>query len=155
MSCAAIMTKAPPTIRDDASVAEAAGALVAQHQTILPVVDGEGRYAGMFGICDLLSLLVPRVALAGNLMANLRFIADDPGELRRKFQEVKNLRVADVADRNAAELHPDSPEIEAIRLFCRNQSTLPVVEKESRKVVGMISCGDAIRAITGSANGRE
>jgi len=155
MSCAAIMTKSPPTIRDDASVADAAGALVAQRQMNLPVVDGDGRYAGMFGIGDLLSLLVPRVALAGDLMANLRFIGDDPEDLRRKFQEVKNLRVADVADRNAAALHPETSEIEAIRLICRNPSALPVVERESRKVVGMISCGDAIRAIAGNASGRE
>ena len=153
MNCAGIMTNAPPTIRDDASVAEAAGALVAQREMDLPVLDGDGRYAGMFGISDLLGLLVPRVALAGDLTANLRFIGDDPDELRRKFREVKNLRVADVADRNAAALHPDTPEIEAIRLFCRNRSTLPVVERESRKVVGMISCGDVIRAIAGSANG--
>ncbi|HWE07131.1 MAG TPA: CBS domain-containing protein, partial [Rhizomicrobium sp.] len=146
------MTRSPPTIRDDASVADAAGALVAQRQMNLPVVDGEGRYAGMFGIGDLLSLLVPRVALAGNLMANLRFVGDDPDELRRKFQEVKNLRVADVADRNAAAFDPESSEIEAIRHFCRNPSALPVVEKESRKVVGMISSGDAIRAIAGSAS---
>jgi CBS-domain-containing membrane protein len=153
MSCAGIMTKAPPTIRDDASVAEAAGALIAQREMNLPVVDSDGRYAGMFGIGDLLGLLVPRVALAGDLTANLRFIGDDPEDLRRKFREVKNLRVADVADRNAAPLHPETPEIEAIRLFCRNRSTLPVVERESRKVVGMISRGDVIRAIAGSASG--
>ena len=84
MNCAGIMTNAPPTIRDDASVAEAAGALVAQREMDLPVLDGDGRYAGMFGISDLLGLLVPRVALAGDLTANLRFIGDDPEELRRR-----------------------------------------------------------------------
>ncbi|HEY2444176.1 MAG TPA: CBS domain-containing protein [Rhizomicrobium sp.] len=151
MSCAAIMTKAPPTLRDGQNVADAAAALVAQHQMNLPVVDGDGRYAGMFGVHDLLSLLAPRVALAGNLTANLRFIGDDPEELRRKFREIGNLRVADVADRDATALYPDSSEMEAIRLFCRNQASLPVIDRESRELVGMISCRDAIRAITGEA----
>ncbi|MGH6828053.1 MAG: CBS domain-containing protein [Rhizomicrobium sp.] len=149
MSCAAIMTKAPLTILEDTSVAEAAAKLIEHHYTNLPVVDAEGRYTGMFGIYDLLSLLVPRVALAGNLMSNLRFISDDPEELRRKFQELKNLRVAEVADRNGAKLDPDSPEIEAIRLFCRSHSSLPVVEKGSGKVVGIVSYWDAIGALVG------
>ncbi|HEX4078811.1 MAG TPA: CBS domain-containing protein [Rhizomicrobium sp.] len=149
MSCAAIMTKAPLTISEDASVAEAAAKLIAHHYTNLPVVDAEGCYAGMFGIYDLLGLLVPRVALAGNLMANLRFISDDPEELRRKFQDIRNRRVGDVADRNAPTLDAEAPEIEAIRLFCRSHSSLPVVAKESRKVVGIVSCWDAIRALAG------
>ncbi|HEY6579329.1 MAG TPA: CBS domain-containing protein [Rhizomicrobium sp.] len=149
MSCAAIMTKAPLTIPENESVAEATAKLIAHHYTNLPVVDGEGRYAGMFGIYDLLSLLAPRIALAGNLVSNLRFISDDPEELRRKFQELKNRRVSDVADRNGAKLDPDSPEIEAIRLFCRSHSSIPVVEKGSGKVVGIVSCWDAVRALVG------
>jgi CBS domain-containing protein len=149
MSCAAIMTKAPLTIREDQSVGEAAEKLIAHHYSNLPVVDGQGRYTGTFGIYDLLSLLVPRIALAGNLMSNLRFINDDPEELRRKFREVKTRRVGDVADRNAPTLDPDDPEVEAIRLFCRNHSSLPVVEKDFGRVVGIISYWDTIRAIAG------
>jgi CBS domain-containing protein len=144
------MTKAPLTISEDATVAEAAAKLIAHHYTNLPVVDAEGRYAGMFGICDLLGLLVPRVALAGNFMANLRFISDDPEELRRKFQDIRHRRVGEVADRNAPTLDADAPEIEAIRLFCRNHSSLPVVVTESRMVVGIVSCWDAIRALAGT-----
>jgi CBS domain-containing protein len=149
MSCAAIMTKTPLTIGADETVAAAAEKLVAHHCTNLPVVDANGRYAGMFGITDLLGLLVPRVALAGDLMANLRFIPDDPDELRRKFRDVKERRVSDVADRNGATLYPDSPEIEAIRLFCRNPASLPVVDRESGEVLGIVSCWDAIRSLAG------
>lgn len=150
MSCAAIMTKTPLTIGEHENVAEAAKKLVAHRYTNLPVVDAEGRYAGMFGIYELLGLLVPRVALAGDLMANLRFIIDDPEELRNKFGEVGNRRVGEAANRNAATLHPDSPEIEAIRLFCRNHSSLPVVDRDSGQVLGIVSCWDAIRSLAAS-----
>jgi len=150
MSCAAIMTKVPVTIREHESVADAAAKLVSNHFTNLPVVDLEGHYVGMFGLYDLLSLLVPRVALAGDLMSNLRFIADDPEELRRKYREVKNRPVTEVANRKAPALDPDSPEVEAIRLFCRNHISLPVVDRESGKVLGIVSCWDAMRAIVGA-----
>jgi len=88
MSCAAIMTPNPLTLSEDDSVAAAVERLIDSHNTTLPVVDAEGRYAGMFGLYDLLSLVVPRVALAGNLLANLRFIGSDPEDLRRKFRDV-------------------------------------------------------------------
>jgi CBS domain-containing protein len=151
MSCAAIMTKNPLTLRVDESVGAAAGKLVEHRFISLPVVDSEGRYAGMFGIYDLLSMLVPRVALAGNLTANLRFIADDPAELRLRYAELKSGRVGDAADRGAATLKPDTPQIEAIRLFCQSHGSLAVVEPDTRKVVGVISCWDAIQAISGPA----
>lgn len=150
MSCTAIMNKTPIILQEQENVADAASKLVSHDFTSLPVVDAQGRYVGMFGIYDLLSLLVPRVALAGDLMSNLRFIADDPEELRRRYAEVKNWRIAEVANRNAPTLDPDSPEVEAVRLFCRNHVSLPVVDRESGRVTGIVSCWDAIRAILGN-----
>ena len=147
MSCAAIMTPVPLSIQEDESVGEAVGKLVTQHHAHLPVVDESGRYAGMFGLDDLLGLLVPRVALAGNLMSNLRFVADDPEELRRRFDSVKNRRVREVTNRNAATLDPDASGIDAFRLFCRSHDSLAVVDKTSGRVVGMVSPWDAIRAL--------
>jgi len=149
MNCTAIMSKPPITIGEEESVADAAAKLVSNHFTNLPVVDSQERYIGMFGLYDFLSLLVPRVALAGDLMSNLRFIADDPEELRRKYRDVRSRRVAEVANRNAPTLDPDSPEVEAIRLFCRNHISLPVVDGESGRVIGIVSCWDAVRATLG------
>lgn len=155
MSCAAIMTRNPPTLRDNESVAEAAAKLVAAHHTSLPVVDSKGRYAGMFGIDDLLGLIVPRVALAGNMMSNLRFIGDDPNALRRKFGEVKGRPVVDAARRNAPTVAPDTPEIEAIRLLCRSSSAcVAVVDQHSGLVVGTVSASDVVGGIIGGPQER-
>jgi len=74
MECAAIMTTNPPTVRETDSVATAAAKLIAEKHLALPVVDAEGRYVGMFGTDDLMRLVVPRVAIAGNVDANLRFV---------------------------------------------------------------------------------
>lgn len=149
MSCSAIMKKAPVTLREDESVADAAAKLLSQHHSSLPVVNGEGRYVGLFGIDDLLGLVVPRVALAGNLLSNLRFISDDPDDLRRKFEALKDRRVSEFTNRDGATLDPDAPEIEAIRLFCRSHSALPVVDKASGRLLGIVSHWDALRALVG------
>jgi CBS domain-containing protein len=103
----------------------------------------------MFGIYDLMGLLIPKVALAGGLMPNLRFMGDDPEELRAKFREVSSRPIGEVAERDMPILHPDTPEIEALRLFCLERTTLPVVERGTRKLVGIVSYWDAVRAVTG------
>lgn len=149
MSCAAIMTKEPPCILEDDLVAEAAAKLLALHHTSLPVVDAARRFIGMFGVYDLLGLLLPRVALAGNLMSNLRF-ADDLNGLRRRYEEIKTKRVVEVADRNRVMVQPDTSEIEAVRLCFLNHTPVPVVETETGTLVGLISCGDALRALAGT-----
>jgi hypothetical protein len=56
MSCEAIMTKNPLTIGADETVAGAAEKIVAHHCTNLPVVDANGRYAGISGSGGILSV---------------------------------------------------------------------------------------------------
>ena len=149
MSCAAIMTAEPLTLKESDSVRHAAKALIGHHYINLPVVDGEGRFLGMFGIYDLLGLLVPRVALAGDLIPNLRFVGDDPKELRARFEAVQAKTVGETCDRQAVVLHPDTPEVEAIRLFCLRHTSLAVAERETGKLLGIVSYWDAIAAIAG------
>jgi len=148
MTCSALMTADPLTARETETVGAASAKLIAHHYINLPVVDGAGKFLGMFGIYDLLSLLVPRVALAGGLLPNLRFIGDDPEDLRTRYREIKSRLVGNVADREAIMLYPDTPEIEALRLFCRHHTTLAVVERGTRQLVGIVSYWDAVRALT-------
>jgi CBS domain-containing protein len=148
MTCSALMTKDPLTARESETVGAASEKLIAHHYINLPVVDGAGKFLGMFGIYDLLSLLVPRVALAGGQLPNVRFISDDPRDLRTRYREIRSRLIGEVADREAVVVHPDTPEIEALRLFCRHHTTLAVVERGSRKLVGIMSYWDAIRALT-------
>ncbi len=149
MTCATIMTANPLTVRDEETVGEAAARLIEHRYINVPVVDASGRFIGMFGIYDLFSQLIPRVALAGGLLANLRFMGDDPGALRTRFGEIQSRRVGEVADRSVRALYPDTPQIEALRLFCQEHATLPVVERETKKLVGIVSYWDAVCALTG------
>jgi len=149
MSCGLIMTKNPVTLDEGATVGDAAKMLVSHRWLRLPVADAAGRFVGMFGVDDLLCQLVPRVALAGGVVTNLRFVTDDPEDLRKRYREISSRRVGEVADRDVVALHPDTPEIEALRLFCKTRETLAVVDRETRKLLGVISPSDALRAMIG------
>jgi CBS-domain-containing membrane protein len=147
MNCTDIMTANPASILDSDSVSDAAAKLVAERAAALPVVDAEGRYVGMFGIRDLLGLLVPREALAGDLVPNLRFLGDDADALRGKFHRAGARKAGEIADRRMATLRPDMPEMEALRAVSREQKALAVVARDTGKLVGMVCCWDAIRAL--------
>jgi CBS-domain-containing membrane protein len=151
MRCAAIMNATPVTVRADDSIAMAAGKLIAQRSTHLAVIDGEGCYVGSFGVDDLLGLMVPRVALAGSLAPNLRFIDENPERLRERFHTLKARPVGELADRNGVVLAPETPLIEAFRILCRGRVSLPVVEPASRKLVGSVSYWDVLATITAGA----
>jgi CBS domain-containing protein len=143
-----MMNKNPQTLSAGADLESAVARLMELQVTGLPVVDADGRYLGMFGLADLLCVLVPRVALAGDLMPNVRFVGDDLAALRARYQESKSRRVADMADRNAATLRPDTPQVDALRLFCRNLGPLPVIEPGTRRLVGVISWRNSIASIS-------
>jgi CBS-domain-containing membrane protein len=152
MRCDAIMTVSPPSVRDTDSIASATAKLVSGRHLGLPVVDADGRYVGMFGTDDLLGLVVPRIAIAGgNVVPNLRFVGDNPATLAERFRETAQQSVGSIADRNAIALAPDTPQIEAFRIFCRSRASLPVVEPKTRKLVGLVSYFDVMGAVTAGA----
>jgi len=154
MTCSLIMTKDPLTAPESQTLGEAARLLVEHRCTSLAVVDSGGKFVGMFGLYDLMRLLIPKVALAGGLTPNLRFMGDDAEELRARFRDVRSRPVGEVAERDMPLLHPDTPEIEALRLFCQERTTLPVVERGTKKLAGVVSYFDALRAVTGTRGER-
>ena len=152
MRCDAIMTVNPPSVRDTDSIAAATALLIEGRHLGLPVTDKDGRYIGMFGADDLLGLVVPRVAIAGgNVVPNLRFVGDHTRTLGERFGQIAQQSVASVADRNAIALAPDTPQIEAFRIFCRSRTPLPVVDPKSRKLLGLVSYFDVMGAATSNA----
>ncbi|MGC8534501.1 MAG: HPP family protein [Rhizomicrobium sp.] len=147
MNCGALIHASPAPLRADSTLGEAAELLTGAPVQSLPVVTTEGDYIGVFGLDELLARIVPRVAVAGDMKANLRFISDDLSELRARFQAIAAHQVKEWCNRQAAFVRPDTPVIEALQLFCRGHSILPVVAADG-KLQGLLSPSAAIRVIS-------
>ena len=113
------------------------------------MVDGDGRYTGVFDMWDLLALLLPKAATLDDLVPNLSFLSDDLPALQQRMKEIGGQPVGPLARPDLPLLRPDTSPVEALLLFYRNRSTLPVVDEASGKLVGVMSYWDALAAISG------
>ncbi len=148
MTCAAIMTPNPHSVRADHTVGRAADELIAHRYINLPVVDEAGRLVGLFGMHDLLALLVPRIAMVGDLVPNLRFMSDDLSVLREKYSAFHDTPVSRAMNKEPIALYADTAIVQAVRLFCHDHMTLPVIEQKTRRLVGIVSYWDVTRAVS-------
>jgi CBS domain-containing protein len=146
MTVQSIMTAKPLTLRADDTVARAAELILGHRYLILPVVDADGRCAGMFDMWDLLALLLPKAATLDHLVPDLGFLGDDLPNLQSKLKEIGGQPVGPLARPDLPLLKPDMPVVEALLLLYRNRTTLPVVDADNR-VIGVLSYWDALAAI--------
>ena len=67
----------------------------------------------------------------------------------RSGDRLRDNPVKRAINRDAPRTYADTPLIEAIRLLCRNHLTIPVVERDTERLIGIISYWDAAAYITG------
>jgi CBS domain-containing protein len=149
MTVRSFMTADPLTLRADDSVGWAAEIMLANRYLILPVVDGSGRYTGVFDLWDLLALLLPKAATLDKLVPDLGFIADDLPAMQRRLREAGGQKVGPLARPDLPVLRPDTPVVESLLLLYRNRSALPVVDEATGRLAGVLSYWDALAAIAG------
>ena len=146
MDCAALISTASRSLGAESTVGEAARLLAESGGEAVAVCGADRRYIGLFGLGELFALLVPRVALAGDISANVRFVADDLSVLTGRYSEIAALTLGDWCDRDAVTLAAGAPAAEALRLFFRGHRALPVLDGDGR-FLGLITGTGALGAI--------
>ena len=132
------------SIRETASVREAAAVFAKEHVGLLPIVDEQNKPVGVIGLQDLISLELPDF---------IRFVADV--DFVHDFGAVENTRPdADVLDQSitflmkpAITVHADSGLLRTYALMLQHQlHDIPVVSSDAQ-LVGMASRVDIGTAI--------
>jgi CBS domain-containing protein len=125
--------------------------LLANRVSDLPVVDASGALVGMFRLEKLYAKLLPRAALLGKGMQDLSFISDTLDELRGKMRDIEDDSVRDYAEPVDEVIHPDTPPVEIVLLIHQGANNLPVVDRDSGRLVGMVSSRDLLAALHAGA----
>ncbi|MDS4069805.1 MAG: CBS domain-containing protein [Candidatus Competibacter sp.] len=149
MTARTLMNPNPMTLGPSDTVATAADRILEHHLRHLPVVDAQGRYLGTFSVYSLLKLTLPQAVLDKHGLDNVSFVTEHVGDLAqrlggRREEPVRNwLNIHEVA-------HPETPVMEVMLLMLQGRTTsVPVVNKESGKLEGIVSFWDVLEKLTG------
>jgi CBS-domain-containing membrane protein len=134
-------------LRDTDTVAEATRRMLEHRVSDLPIVDASGKLVGIFKLDRLLAGLLPSAALVGYGMPDLAFVSDDIDTLRRKMRKIDAAKVREFAVRPEHVVHPDTAPVEVVLQLYRGANNLPVVERETGRLVGMVSARDVLAAL--------
>ena len=144
MTCAEIMTPDPITVRDDEPLSRAIAVLRDNRFRSVPIVDAQEVMVGQFGIHALLRLIVPKAALMDGGVPNLAFVNDDFADLQRRLIEERDQPVGNFVEKDVVVLHPDTALTHVTLSLYNCHNNLPVVERDSGKLVGIVSYWDIV-----------
>jgi len=148
MNVSSIMNPNPVTL----SVTETFGtALRLMHDRrirVLPVVDENGVYKGTFDFHDVWRTILPKAVLLGiSSLTDLSFVSDAKEMLRDKLAEASSRPIGEFLDVPIPPVHPEMPVKEAVLLFYQHDGDIPVVDRKSKRLVGLVSPWEILDAL--------
>lgn len=152
MEIEAIMLKNPLTIGADDSVPAAVRMMKEHGMRNLPVVDGEGKFLGVFTTVHLIELLLPRAATMEGGLNDLTFVHDTLDDVRQRWNEVQDHRVGDfIETEDIPVATAETSLIEVLLLIFQNRTHITIVNEDSKKVVGVVTFSKVIDSLLGDA----
>jgi CBS-domain-containing membrane protein len=136
----------------DDSVGDATRRMLADRVSDVPVVDADGRLIGLFKLDRLFASLLPKAALLGYGVPDLAFVSDTLGELRERMREVEDAKLRDFVVKPDHVVHPDTSPLEIVLLLYKGANNIPVVTRDSGRLVGMAAARDVLAALHGTGD---
>jgi len=147
MTARSIMDTNPTVLQPDSTIATAMQYIMKHRYRNLPVVDGDGRFLGVFGVDCLLRLALPKAAIMENGLHSVEFVRETLSDIHRRLNQHVDQPISSCMYDQVATVAPDTPLVETLLVLYRAHASLPVVETDSGKLVGVISYFDAGRNI--------
>jgi CBS domain-containing protein len=152
MTVQSIMTRDLRKILPTQTVSEGLRMMHERHIRTLAVVDDDDQFIGLFGIRQVIHLLLPKAAQMKYGLTNLSFMPDDLGELYDRLLHVGQKPVSEFLEKRDGLLicAPSTPLPELLELLHHSFNTsLPVlvIDGDSNKLVGMVSAWDVLEKL--------
>ena len=142
MTAADIMDPNPIYLKPTDVIKTAAGYIMEHRYRSLPVIDEDGRYLGVFGVNCLLKLVLPKAAVMEEGLESLTFILETLADLHNRLREVENEPISVCMSTDITTVPPDHPLVETLLVLYRTRASMPVVEPDTQRLLGMISYFD-------------
>ena len=139
MDCQSIMRRTATPLYDDAPLSTAIEFMVEKRMGLVPVVDRNEAFVGQLSGDRLMRALLPKAFTYVRGVDNVSYVRESLEELRERLEDLRNMPVGSIIDRQVAVVHPDTSLTEALLLMSKNQNVVPVVEEGTGKLLGAIS----------------
>ncbi len=150
MEIESIMLTNPRTIGAGETVPAAVRMMKEFGMRNLPVVDGEGKFLGVFTTVHLIELLLPKAATIEGGLTDLTFVHDTIDDVRERWKEVRDHRVGDfIETENIPLATANTSLIEVLLLIIQNRTHITIVDDDSRKVIGVVTLSKILEALEG------
>jgi CBS domain-containing protein len=147
MECRTIMHSPPSRLYVDNTVREAIDMLIERHMYNLPVVDRDEIFIGEISARRLLGLMLPASLSMEMGLKHTGFMRETKEGLRERLDKVGDQAIAPYIATDITVVYPDSPLIDALMLLYHKYIRIPVVERDSGRLVGGISFITLLRAL--------
>jgi len=138
-----IMTRDVLSVSPDDNAKEALDILLERKISGLPVLDVDGKIAGMFTEKEVLSYALPSyLGKVGSFIYE-----ENPKSINKKFVDLSNLKVSDIMRREVAKISEEVNISEVARVMLVHKLRRIVVTDASDRVIGMVSRGDVVRSL--------
>ena len=142
MNASEAMDPNPTTLKPTDTIECAARYIMKNRYRNLPVVDENFCYVGMFGVNCLLKQVIPKAVFLKQGLENVSFIHESFEDLYHRFSAVKDQPISICMSKEIKPVTPDTPLTETMMQLYKTRASIPVVEKDSCKLLGMISYWD-------------
>ena len=150
MNASEVMDTNPTTLNSTDTIECAAQYVMEKRYRNVPVVDENFCYKGMFGVNCLLKQVIPKSVLMHQGLDNVSFIHESLNDLFQRFDEVKHHPISQCMNQEISPISPNTPLTETLLQLYETRSSIPVVEKGTCKLLGMISYWDVGERILAS-----
>ncbi len=142
-----IMVKDVTSISPETGADEALALLEKMQISGLPVIDENGKLAGMFTEKDILSYILPSyIEKVGGFIYE-----ENPKSTKKKFMELSKIKVRQLMRRDVVTATEDTTLCEVARVMLTQKARrIPVVDK-SGKVVGIVARCDILKVFAKEA----
>jgi CBS-domain-containing membrane protein len=139
------MNPNPTVLHSSDTMGKAAQQIMKARYRSLPVVDENGRFLGTVTVNCLLYLVLPKVATMQkkrDRLETMPYVSTTLEDLRRRLKKAIDYPVTICLKENVTVVHPDTPIVETLLTIYNTRKNLPVVEKDTGRLAGMISYYD-------------
>ncbi len=144
MSCETAMITKIIKAHPDETVEDVLNKLDEYSLRCVPVVDSKGILVGRFCLEKVLENLLPIAVTMPDGLQRLNFVVGASPGIAKRLHKLKSKKIKDVMSEETHVVYPNTETWEAIRLMVQYGSPIPVVEKKTGALRGLISEQSAI-----------